>query len=345
MLAARSKASKRCDYSVLMLKRLASSSFAAKHHVFPGGLLDKADHSKDWLDIYSAFVRDGSSVVSFLQKSACCPVDRSLPTFVTKRTDEWALPAEVTFKICALRETFEETGVLLVRRLDQPPGDDPEASCFARDYGLTAEQRQEWTEHLRADSGSFTELCRSLNCVPDIWSLRVWSCWLTPSHAPKRFDTPFFTACLDEQPEVTANATEHSSHTWVDPTVAQDMRKAGNLSVGPPQLMELARLASHTRLDSLCKFVAERAHAHGAERWTPLRMRCADAWLSTYPGDSLYGNFLSGEEVAATAAELLEGPGDRHVLVSYNADKFRFFANIRERRGHPHPVINDFENN
>ena len=330
------------NYGTLMLRRVDSSSFTPSMYTFPGGLIDKADFAKDWLDIFSSSSAGHASVLDHL-KASCSPPEKAAPTFVTQRPDDWKIPAEIAFKICALRETFEESGVLLVRSMDQPHASGNERGQFARRYDAGVDELREWTARVRSDASHFATLCRTLNCVPDIWSLHPWSLWLTPSHNPKRFDTPFFLACLDKQPEVMFNLSEHTTFDWVDPQDIPVKIKVGDLALAPPQVTELSRLGAHADIDQLSQFAARRAEEHGVERWCPLRLRCPDGFITAFPGDSLYGNFLSGERLDMKTMDLLKSSPNRHVLVSSGPKDYRFYVNIPERRGHLWPRSDELE--
>lgn len=54
------------------------------------------------------------------------------------------------------------------------------------------------------------QICRRLECFPDVWSLKEGRNWLTPSHLPKRFDTAFFIVALDQTPPTLVDQKEMS---------------------------------------------------------------------------------------------------------------------------------------
>ena len=52
-------------------------------------------------------------------------------------------------------------------------------------------------------------MCKELKCFPDIWSLRLWSNWLTPTKGRKyRFDTLFFMVAFESVPQIHMEKTE-----------------------------------------------------------------------------------------------------------------------------------------
>lgn len=340
------------NYAVLLMERGKKAKFAKGAHVFPGGVLDKADASGDWTGQFSRLL-SGSNRVTFetLEKTACCHKNRAPPTFSRLRQDDeeissttMGVPAEVAFKICSLRETFEESGLLLARRVDDVEYKDKISDSssnseagMAQTLSISTSDREYWTERVRKDASQFFAMCQALDCVPDIWSIHLWSTWLTPSNSKLRYDTPFFITSLPEVPELCVNHAEHDSKAWVCPTDAMGALAQGDIVLGPPQVMEMLRLARHTDCSGLIQFAARRAREHGSERWCPLRIKCADAAISMFPGDSQCGNFSSGDAMDCTALEFLSRSKNVHALVQQNAKDFRFYCNIPERRGHLFP--------
>lgn len=55
-----------------------------------------------------------------------------------------------------------------------------------------------WQDKVHNDSTEFYNLCETLECCPDLWTLYEWGNWLTPTslHENRRFDVVFFLACM-----------------------------------------------------------------------------------------------------------------------------------------------------
>lgn len=87
---------------------------------------------------------------------------------------------DVSLRITAIRETFEELGLLIGRR---PPGEKGGADLIASS-GFSAlvptENVAAWQKCVHDNANQFIELCETANVVPDVWSLYEWSNWLTP---------------------------------------------------------------------------------------------------------------------------------------------------------------------
>ncbi|XP_064168550.1 nucleoside diphosphate-linked moiety X motif 19 isoform X2 [Anguilla rostrata] len=99
------------DYDVLLLKRSVKSGFMPNAYVFPGGLVDPSDFSNDWLETFKSFRHWPNFGLGFVKQA---PETRP-PIFATDRQKLGSLiPSAVALRICAVRETFEESGILLV---------------------------------------------------------------------------------------------------------------------------------------------------------------------------------------------------------------------------------------
>ena len=201
------------DYKVLMVKRSSRSAFAPNVWVFPGGTTDHQDFNEGWKDVFEHVVG-----IPFKQLTSSLVITPNRDDiFAAKR--ETSFPAEVAFRITAIRETFEESGVLLVT----PTGDFSSLAGAVQDKcrpaGLCGSSGWKWRQKIREDASAFRDLCRHLGVVPNVWALRSWSNWLTPPSQqlekpparPRRYDTMFFTCCLDEMPRAEADQQETSA--------------------------------------------------------------------------------------------------------------------------------------
>lgn len=192
-------------FRLLLLQRSSQQGFLPGAHVFPGGVVDAADRSADWLRLFAP--HHGPP------RFGLGPAPRSRPTFPVlpaagpdpAAEDGAALRDDVALRICAIRETFEEAGVLLLRpRASRAAAREP-SRALALQEGLAA-----WRDRVRRDPHHFLRLCEHLDCTPDIWALHDWSAWLTPfrHRGGRRFDTAFFLCCLREPPPVYPDLAE-----------------------------------------------------------------------------------------------------------------------------------------
>jgi len=119
--------------------------------VFPGGVLDEADYSIEWLDLFPKEAQH-SMEETLVKKS---PSER-LSLYSGVPSD--CIIGELAFRICAIREAFEETGILLARPIDSISqlllGG--QAPC----YQLLKSIGEEWRKRVCDDARNFVQLFR-----------------------------------------------------------------------------------------------------------------------------------------------------------------------------------------
>ncbi len=177
-----------------LLTRVAQMVFAAGMSVFPGGRVDDADAS---------LPLTGGDLAQLAARSGC---------------DEATARALLG---AAVRETFEETGVLLTV---------PTADLS----GARAD-----VEHGRV---SFGDLLRANRLAIDAGALRPWSRWVTPAGEVRRYDTRFFVAAMPESAEAQDVTHESSEASWVPVAAAFEQARRGERKLLPPTIITLASL-------------------------------------------------------------------------------------------------------
>src|SRR5262249_468485 len=172
-----------CGIEAWLLTRVAHMAFAAGMTVFPGGRVEPGDADLPW---------------------AAAP------------------PADSAVVGAAVRETFEETGVLLgVPRLD-----------------LLTER-----DDVEAGRTSFGALLRSHGAAIDPAGLRPWARWITPEAEARRYDTRFFVAALPDGQEPAAVTGEAVSAGWASGSEALAHWERGERRRLPPQIQTLRGIA------------------------------------------------------------------------------------------------------
>jgi 8-oxo-dGTP pyrophosphatase MutT (NUDIX family) len=199
-----------------LLRRQKTMAFAAGMYVFPGGSVD--------------------------------PRDAGLPdtAWIGPRPQMWAplLNADEGLAkalVCAaVRETFEESGVLLAGPSDgevvaDTTGDDWETDRLA----------------LIDRTLSFAALLerRGLALRADL--LRPWAHWITPEVEPKRFDTRFFVAALPQGQRTRDVGGEADRGTWERPSDALAATQRGELGMLPPTAFTLNELSAYGDVDAV----------------------------------------------------------------------------------------------
>lgn len=207
---------------VFMTKRPGGAVFPDLH-VFPGGKVDDAD--------------DAPALVEGL---AADDADRQL-----------GMTGAVRFWVAAIRECFEECGVLLAYR-------DGELLRWA-DEGEVA-RFDAYRHQLIDGSIAMAEFCRreGLRLAAD--RVVYFSHWITPEQAPKRFDTRFFVAIMPANQQTIAHPEEVVDDVWVRPQDALDAHRAGDWQMIAPTLRTLETVARYADTDSLLAEVAAGAH-------------------------------------------------------------------------------------
>lgn len=197
-----------CEIQVLMLRRTAAMKFAPGAYVFPGGSVDAGDYNADigW---------HGPSPAEIgIQIGAPAEVARAL--------------------VCAaVRETFEEAGVLLAGAPAGGPLAVPSGASWATDR-----------MSLAAGTLTLAELLNKRGLVLRADLLVPWARWITPEGEPRRFDARFFAAALPDGQEAIGHDAEADHVAWLRPADAIDAARAGTMSLLPPTATTLNDFAS-----------------------------------------------------------------------------------------------------
>ena len=114
--------------------------------MFPGGVLDEADCSKEWLDLFPPHTTQ-TMINSLIQSNNRLSLYSNLPAD--------SIIGELAFRICAIREAFEETGILLARPLSQLMN--TSHSCYYQSSQSTIDQ---WRDRVCDDANNFLQLFR-----------------------------------------------------------------------------------------------------------------------------------------------------------------------------------------
>ncbi|XP_043486729.1 nucleoside diphosphate-linked moiety X motif 19-like [Polistes fuscatus] len=261
------------NYKLLCLKRHRNSSFYPESYVFPGGVTHPADADLKWHELFRTFGFDTNSF-NFL-----VPNTTLRPQIFQAKPNE--LPKEISLRITAIRETFEECGILLCKQVKR----NGILSNWANTIPIPKEDIQDWQTKVHDDATEFYRMCEKLKCYPDLWSLHEWSNWLTPTYfTKKRYDTIFYIACMPLMPYSNYETTEMEDMKWDTP---KDMCAAPNMIMAPPQYYEISRIAKFECLENLLDFAIERSK-RGVELYLPIVVLLRDGKVSILPGDCMY---------------------------------------------------------
>ncbi len=222
---------------VFLLRRAGVLEFAPGACVFPGGSVDEADADPAvaqtcWIGISPADLGELLGVCADRARGLVC---------------------------AAVRETFEESGVLLAGS---------STAELVRDGSVLDEDRRS----LLAGSESLGDLLRRRGLLLRADLLTPWARWITPEISPRRFDTWFFAAALPpgqtagltrevqgvwghgQSPQEQGGSggdrsprgdTESDSGIWWAPAAALEAARSGEITLLPPTAVTLAELASY----------------------------------------------------------------------------------------------------
>jgi 8-oxo-dGTP pyrophosphatase MutT (NUDIX family) len=208
---------------VFMMQRPGGVDFPDLH-VFPGGKVDGNDFVPDLLE---------------------------------GLTDEEAnrrlgLPAGgLRYWVAAIRECFEECGVLLAYRDGAP---------LRWCDGQEVERFDGYRQDLIDGRISMADLCRieRLRLAAD--RVEYFSHWITPEQVPRRFDTRFFIAAMPADQETVAHHWESAAAEWVRPADALRAHREGRWQMISPTLTTLASIAAFPDTRAVLAAVAAESH-------------------------------------------------------------------------------------
>jgi 8-oxo-dGTP pyrophosphatase MutT (NUDIX family) len=149
----------------------------------------------------------------------------------------------MSFWIAAVREVFEEVGVLFAREQSGAP--------LVTNSG--SHRLAEKHAALLSKSLSFVQLLESEGLVCDLASLGYFSHWQTPSHVPIRFATRFFIASLPNGQAPLSTSYEVAHSVWLTPDSAIQRFRHGELPMIFPTFAGLRTLADFETLDSVLR--------------------------------------------------------------------------------------------
>lgn len=235
---------------VCMLQRNLKSDFVGGAYVFPGGGVDPEDADADLEQVFVGRTdADASRLVG---------VDR----------------AGLAFWVAAIRESFEEAGVLLAVT---------EADRVVSFADPVVAARFE-VHRADVDSGrrKLAAVCVDEGLRLDVGAIHYFSRWITPLGAPRRYDTRFFVAAAPEEQVALHDDHEVIGTRWLTPAAALEDHEAGRITMIFPTVRTMVALA---RFDSAAA-VLEHTGAQGAvEPVLPLIEDVGGGMRIVLPGD------------------------------------------------------------
>ncbi len=235
---------------VCMLQRNLDSDFVGGAYVFPGGGVDEEDASVEARSVCTG--RDD------IEASSLVGVDRG----------------GLAFWVAAIRESFEEAGLLLALDANGEP------------LRLDDRDRIRRFGHHRVavDSGRrrLAEICVEEQLALDVGALHYFSRWVTPLGAPRRYDTRFFVAAAPEQQRALHDDREVIGTRWLTPAAALADLEAGRMTMIFPTVRTMVAL---DRFDTASDVLEHAAAQARVEPVVPMLRDEGGGMRLVLPGD------------------------------------------------------------
>ncbi len=247
-------------FDVFLVRRHESTTFMGGAHVFPGGRVDPHDRLEQPREI-------------------CDGVDTAIA-----RMENLDPIDAVALYVAAVRELFEEAGVLLARDATGAP---------------VALGEERWRAHraaLAARTMTLAEIAAGERVRLALDTLAPFAHWITPEEETKRFDVRFFMAALPSGQEPSHDHGEMSEGVWLDPSAAIEQSRAGAIALPPPTWTTLRMLERLRTVEAVRAWARE-------QPLVPVRPRMSDeegVRRLTLPGDPEHSAIAGFETPAET---------------------------------------------
>jgi 8-oxo-dGTP pyrophosphatase MutT (NUDIX family) len=232
---------------VLLVRRDDRIAFMGGAHVFPGGRVEPRDHlgpgSSSCADLDAAAVRMGMS------------------------------PTEAAgVHVAAIRELFEEAGVLLAR--------DETGAMLAID-DVARPRFDRYRRDLAANIINLPDVLRAERLRLACDALAYFAHWVTPDIETRRFDTRFFMAVAPDAQDASHDNAELTHSIWAAPADALEACRHGDIALPPPTWTTLRWLSAFEDVESAMRWARTRVVA----RIEPGFVQQGDTRIVLLPGD------------------------------------------------------------
>jgi len=198
-----------CEFEVLMAKRHENARFMSEHHVFPGGSIDEQDYTKESKARLVGIDND----VIYKLKNICKD-----PSIL------W---------ITAMRELFEETGILIAAN---------ETGNSISKIEENANKLKKYQKSLQKKQKTMTDILSSENLYYAASNLKYFGRLITPELSPIRFDTQFFLCEFPHDQNINLFNDELTESLWGTPIQILKKHRNNEIKLIFPQYSTLRRL-------------------------------------------------------------------------------------------------------
>jgi len=259
---------------VFMIRRTQSAVFMGGAHVFPGGGVDASDASPE-LAAHCEGLDDADA---------------------SRQLD--VASGGLAYWVAALRECFEEAGLLLAHDVD---------GHYA-DLNDTQHQHvfEQWRESIRAGKATLADLCREHHLRLAADRLAYYSHWITQPGRPRRYDTRFFVAEAPSAQTASHDNSETVDNLWIKPAEALARHRRGEIQLVFPTIKTLESIADFGSAAALMEF------ARSPRKMPTMAPRSASSREGSkllVPGDYAYAEVgkLDPECSGSASCEIIPG--------------------------------------
>jgi 8-oxo-dGTP pyrophosphatase MutT (NUDIX family) len=217
-------------FKVFMVQRERNQDFLAGICVFPGGKMDAEDHDEDLIEHAQGF--DGSQARDLLNEP---------------ELDEHTA---LGLFFAAIRELFEEAGILLAYKAD--------GSFIEFSSDSIREKFNDYRTAIHEKELSLKDLARLEKLTYAVDTLLPYSHWITPDTVRKRFDTRFFIAKLPQGQKTDYDPVELMGYEWRTPDIILEQNHSAKIKLIPPTLKTIEELSLFKSIDDVISHVRSR---------------------------------------------------------------------------------------
>jgi 8-oxo-dGTP pyrophosphatase MutT (NUDIX family) len=231
----------------------------AGNYVYPGGTVDKSDDNEEVLSYCIKTLHEGAG-------------------------DQRQAGADLLgYRIAAIRELFEEAGVLLAYRTDSTP--------FRLSNDIERKRFFDYRKKLNEGEITLLELAVREHLLLALDQLHYYTHWITPEANPVRFDTRFFVARHPSGQEASPDLKETTDGIWIAPRPALEANIQGTVPLSPPTLKTLEDVS---RFDALDSFLDSLQGAETKPPVQPVSVTIAEETVLIFPWDPEYEAYKRG---------------------------------------------------
>jgi 8-oxo-dGTP pyrophosphatase MutT (NUDIX family) len=249
-------------FEVFLLKRHEKSSFMGGNFVYPGGRVDQDD---------------GSLKI--------CTLSKGITFEEAQKILGGTFSPEESFAhwIAAIRELFEEAGVLLAY--------DQKGNLFQLRNRDEREKFLHYRESLQKAGLTICEMAQKEKLLFALDQLHYYAHWITPEARSERFDTRFFLVRYPSGQEASHDQKETTAGAWITPQKALEENLKGEVVLSPPTLKTLEDLSRFKTIEEIFASLRNREIRH----ILPVLTKISSGPLIIFPWDPEYEIFHKGE--------------------------------------------------